>query len=193
MTLGRLADAAGLSKSGVVRHFPTKEELQLHTLEHAFERFAHVVWVPASAREPGLDRLSALCDAWCAYLARDTFPGGCFLTAVATEFDARPGPVRDAIAAALTRWLGVLEAEARRAIEAGELDPATDPAALAFELNALAVGANQAKQLLGDDAAPERSRRLMAARLAAGDRRTDACEGHRPRQPPSARTRAQPG
>ena len=165
MTLGRLADVSGLSKSGVVRHFPSKEQLQLRTLEHAVRRFTEVVWTPCAAAPAGRERLATLCDAWCDYLAGDTFPGGCFISAVSAEFDGRSGPVRDAIATAQNRWLGLLEAEARTAIATGEFDPDTDPSVLAFELNALAVGANQCRQLLDDDAAPDRSRRLMAARI----------------------------
>lgn len=161
MTLGRLAAVAGVSKSGIVRHFPTKEELQLRTLEHAAARFTEVVWMPAAGEEPGVARLRALCDAWCAYLAGDTFPGGCFVSAIAAEFDGRPGPVRDALAAQQARWLRVLAAEARLAVDAGDLPPGSDPATIAFQLNALAVGANQCRQLLGDQDAPDRARRLM--------------------------------
>ena len=64
-------------------------------------------------------------------------PGGCFLTTATIEYDARPGPMRDAVAAAMKRWLGVLEREVATAIEAGELPPDTEPADVAFQLNAL--------------------------------------------------------
>jgi AcrR family transcriptional regulator len=166
VTLGRLAETVRLSKSGVTRHFPTKEELQLRTLEHAFARFAATVWRPGLERPAGIERLRAVCDAWTAFLAGDTFPGGCFMTGVAAEFDGRPGPVRDAVAAAQRRWLGLLADEARQAVAAGDLPADTDPEELAFELNALALGANQARQLLDDDGAPAHSRRLMHALLA---------------------------
>jgi AcrR family transcriptional regulator len=161
VTLGRLAEAAKLSKSGITRHFASKRELQLCTLEHALDRFAADVWRPAAERPPGLERLLAICHAWTEFLAGDGSPGGCFMTAASAEFDGRPGPVRDAIAAALRRWLGVLTREAQAAIDRGQLAPETDPTTLAFQLNALAMAANQARQLLGDQTAPERSRRLM--------------------------------
>lgn len=161
VTIGRLADATGLSKSGVTRHFPTKEHLQLQTLSHAVDVFTRVVWEPVADRRPGLDRLLALCEAWTDYLAGDVFPGGCLLTGASAEFDAREGPVRDAVRAALQRWLAVLAGEARTAIRTGELDPGTYAEALAYELNALALAANQARQLLDDDDAPRRSLALM--------------------------------
>lgn len=171
VTVGRLADAAGVSKSGVTRHFPSKLQLQLETLAHALERFTELVWVPASARRGGLERLLALCDAWTNYLAGDAFPGGCFLTAASVEFDGREGPVRDALRAALERWLSVLAREVEQAVADGDLVPDVDPRALAFELNALAVGTNQAVQLLGDAEAPTRGRALMhRAILSRADR-----------------------
>jgi AcrR family transcriptional regulator len=129
------------------------------------------VWDPVAERAPGVERLLALCDAWMAYHAADELPGGCFLTAASAEFDGREGPVRDAIRDALARWLAVLAREVRAAVRAGDLAPDTDPERLAYAINALALGANQARQLLGDDDAPERSRRLMHQTVLA----------HRPR------------
>ena len=161
VTVGRLAGAAGLSKSGVTRHFATKEELQLETFRHAIGVFRARVWDPVADRPAGLDRLRALCAVWMDHLAGDDFPGGCFLSAASTEFDGRDGPVRDEVASALDLWLRVLGGEVRAAVANGELRPDTDPALVAYELNALAVAANQARQLLGDEAAPSRSLALM--------------------------------
>ncbi len=167
VTVGRLADAAGVSKSGVTRHFATKEQLQLETFAHAIGMFTEAVWAPVAGVRAGRERLLALCETWTEHLAGDAFPGGCFLTAAAAEFDGREGPVRDAVRLALARWLKVLAHEARVAIDAGELAGGTDPDALAYELNAFALAANQARQLLGDDAAPARSRALMRGAILA--------------------------
>lgn len=161
VTIGRLAEATGLSKSGVTRHFPAKVELQLETLAHANARFERVVWAPAAGCTPGLERLRAICRSWTAFLAGDTFPGGCFLSAASAEFDGRSGPVRDEVARSLSRWLRVLEREAATAIAGGELPESADARGIAYQLNALAVGANQARQLLGDEEAPARSLALM--------------------------------
>lgn len=172
VTIGRVADAAGLSKSGVTRHFATKEELQLEALSHALELFAADVWAPVAQLPAGLERLLAICRRWTEHLAGDTFPGGCFITAASAEFDGREGPVRDAIQAAVKRWLRLLAGEVRAAIAAGDLAPETDADLLAYEINALALAANQARQLLGDERAPERSlglmRRAVLARRPSG-------------------------
>src|SRR5437763_3406727 len=142
LTIGRLADRLGMSKSGLVGRFGSKEQLQLATLDQAADIFSHTVYEPASGAAPGLARLNAICDAWVAYLARPPFPGGCFLTTAMVEFDARPGAINDAVKRVLKRWLAVLEQEATTAIANRELPADTDPDDVAFTINALAVGAN---------------------------------------------------
>ena len=165
ITIGTVADGLGMSKAGVVGPFGSKRELQLAALEGAIEIFRAEVWERAAASSPGLDRLRAIAEHWISYLERDVFPGGCFLTAAAAEFDGRPGRVRDAVSATLRRWGAVLEAEARTAIEHGDLDPGTDPAQVAFELNAIAMAVNQARQLRADPDAGRRGRIAMARAL----------------------------
>lgn len=165
ITIGTVADGLGMSKAGVVGPFGSKEKLQLAALEGAIEIFRAEVWDRAADSSPGLERLRAIAERWISYLERDVFPGGCFLTAAAAEFDGRPGRVRDAVAATLRLWNAVLEAEARTAIEAGELDPSADPAQVAFELNAIAMAVNQARQLRADADAGRRGRIAMARAL----------------------------
>ena len=165
LTIGRLADRLGMSKSGLVGRFGSKEQLQLATLDQAADMFRRTVYEPASAAPPGLARLNAICDAWVAYLGGPLFAGGCFLTTAMVEFDARPGPVNDAVKKVMRRWLGVLEREASTAIESGELPGDTDPKDVAFTINALAVGANCDFQLNRNPASLQRARRAMAAAL----------------------------
>jgi AcrR family transcriptional regulator len=165
-TLGRLAHDLQMSKSGVLGHFRTKEELQLHALEAAAQVFTREVWEPSLGAEPGLARLEAICDAWISYLERGVFPGGCFLTAASCEFDGRPGPVHDAIRTTLELWQRVLRSQVRVAIDAGELPGDADPEMIAFQLNALAMGANQAVQLFENGQAVRLAHRAMRATVA---------------------------
>jgi AcrR family transcriptional regulator len=167
LSIGRLADDVGMSKAGVLNHFGTKEELQLAALVRVREIYTREVWEPASSAAPGRARLLAICDHWLDYLGRDVFPGGCFVTAASCEFDDRPGRVRDAVAAAHGRWLKVLASEARTAIRNGELPRGTDPDDVAFQLNAIAMGVNQARHLFEDPDAPARGWRAMRAVLNA--------------------------
>jgi len=167
LTIGRLAGDLEMSKGGVLGHFGTKEELQLAALEAASEIYRREIWEPAQDAAPGRARLLAICDAWLSYLARDVFPGGCFVAAASCEFDDRPGRVHDAVVAMHRRWMGVLAREVRIAVKNGELPRATDPEDIAFGLNATAMGVNQARRLLGDATAPERGWRAMRALLGA--------------------------
>jgi AcrR family transcriptional regulator len=161
ITIGRLAEQLAMSKSGLIGRFGDKEAMQRAVLAAAVERFTAAVWVPAAAADPGLPRLEAIVDAWVDHLRGGVFPGGCFVTTASVEYDARPGPLRDDVAAAVGRWLGVLEAEARRAREAGDLPPDRDPADVAFELHSLASGGSVAGRLTGDDAALDRVHAAM--------------------------------
>ncbi len=170
LTFGRLAAELEISKSGLLGHFPNKEALQLEALDMAVAIFRREVWERTAGAEPGLPRLLAICDAWISYLERGVFPGGCYLTAASCEFDDRPGPVREAVADTMKTWLQALEAEAATAVEAGDLPPKSDPAAIAFQLNALAMGTNHALQLFGDRRAPKWGRHAMRAALGVAER-----------------------
>ena len=75
LSLARLADAVGMSKSGLFAHFKSKEELQLATVESASSLFAHQVTEPAARARTGLERLRSLADGYLAYLETETFPG----------------------------------------------------------------------------------------------------------------------
>jgi AcrR family transcriptional regulator len=153
LTIGRLASDLGMSKAGVIGHFGTKEELQLATLELAGEIFREHVWAPAEHLPAGLPRLLAICDAWSRYAHNPPFPGGCFIAAASFEFDGRAGRVHDDLAKVVKRWRKTLAKEIRTAMDAGDLPPETDPDQVAFSLEALAGGANPARQLHGDASA----------------------------------------
>jgi AcrR family transcriptional regulator len=165
VTIGGLAEQLEMSKSGLVGRFGSKEQLQLAVVEVAADVFRDVVYEPAAGEPPGLRRLEAICDAWIAYLGDPPFSGGCFLTTAMVEFDARPGPVNDAVREVMRLWLRVLEREAATAVRNGELPSDTDPKDIAFTINALGVGANCHYQLHRDRSALPRARRAMAAVL----------------------------
>ena len=166
LTIGRLADEVAMSKSGLFGLFGSKEELQAATFAVAVEHFIAAVWQPAARSEAGVPRLLALIDRWLDYHQRRALPGGCLVTTATVEFDARPGPLREAVAAARRRMHAALEAEARAAVEAGDLPADTNAADVAFSLYALASSASQAIQL-GEPGARARARRSMRAVLGA--------------------------
>jgi AcrR family transcriptional regulator len=141
LTIGRLAAELRMSKSGLFAHFGSKQELQLATIAAAGERFRAEVIEPALRLPPGAERLRAIGNG---YLNRvNDYAGGCFWFSVTAEYDDRPGPVRDAIAAAMDSWLALIAAEARAAGD-------QDPERFAFEFYAAGLGANARFRLAGD-------------------------------------------
>ncbi len=158
LTIGRLASELNMSKSGLFAHFGSKEELQVATAEAAAARFYAEVVAPAQSEPEGAARLRAYCAAYIDYLERGVFPGGCFWASAAAEFDDRPGPVREVISAGVLAWMGEL---ARQASFAG----VDEPAALAFEIYSLGLGANACSRLLADGGAFGRARVAIERRL----------------------------
>jgi AcrR family transcriptional regulator len=167
LSIGQLASKLKMSKSGLFASFGSKEDLQLATIERARQIFVDAVVRRAMMAPRGLPRLWALCDAWLDYAGRSVFRGGCFFAAVSAEFDSRPGPIRDRIAALMKEWLSTLSVAVRKAQEAGHLRADADPDQLAFEIHSLSMGANWAHQLHGDKGAFDRARAGIRQRLSA--------------------------
>ncbi|MEV4674191.1 MULTISPECIES: TetR/AcrR family transcriptional regulator [Actinomadura] len=167
LSIGRLATELRISKSGVFTHFGSKEELQLATVRKAVKLFREHVVKPALAAPEGLPRVRALLDAWQRYQREPVFPGGCFFHSTMAEFDARPGRVRDAIAASQRDWGAFLERCLGEARDRGELAASTDVPQLAFELDALCRTGAAHALLYDEPAYHDRAARAMDARLAA--------------------------
>jgi AcrR family transcriptional regulator len=165
LSIGRLADAVGMSKSGLYAHFGSKEELQLATIAAANEIFDEHVLAPAMAARNGLERLRLLTGGYLRYIESDVFAGGCFFASVLSETDTRPGPVRDRLFAFLSDWLGRLDATIREAQAEGSLDPDEDPADLTFELEAAIFLANAQFVVVQTSEPIERARRMINRRL----------------------------
>jgi len=165
LSIGRLAEALGVSKSGLFAHFGSKLDLQIDTVRAAREVFMEEV-VGAARLEGGVGEILSLTDAWLDYMEREVFRGGCFLVAASVEFDSRPGPVRDEIAGLVSEWLMALEAAIDDAQDAGDVSRETDAQQLAFELHSLCMGANWAFQLYRDTAAFDRARSAIRRRLS---------------------------
>lgn len=166
LSIGKLASATDVSKSGVYAHFDSKEDLQLATVETARTLFIDVVVAPALQSE-GLDRLRALCESFLSYVEQRTLPGGCFFAAAAAELGARPGPLKERVAANQRDWIRVLTDAAEQAATRGQLSADTDVAILVFELNALVIAANTGFILHDDPAIITRARAAVARVLAA--------------------------
>ncbi|HYH58261.1 MAG TPA: TetR/AcrR family transcriptional regulator [Thermoleophilaceae bacterium] len=160
LTIGRLSSELGLSKSGLFGHFGSKEELQLATVDAAGAVFVREVVEPALSEPEGAPRLRAFCEHWIGYLEREVFAGGCFFSAASTEFDGRPGPVRDKLRDGQQALMRELAKQAK-------LAGVEEPDQLVFEVYSLIQGTNAQYQLLRERQVFARARRAIDRLLLA--------------------------
>ncbi len=169
LTFGQVADMAEVGKSNLQVLFGDKENLQLAALAHAIGLYHAQVIVPAMRKRTPLARLRALMSGWFDFVETRQLPGGCVITAVSSEYRARPGPLRDAILqyreAGRARLYGLIrEAKAQGQIAAG-----ADEAKLVMELLAYQAFANVAASL-DDKAEFDRAKAAAAEALAKAAR-----------------------
>ena len=165
LTIGSLANATGMSKSGLFAHFKSKEQLQLQVLQHARERYTEVVALPAFKAPRGEARLRAIFDRtlreW-----EDALPGGCIFHAVAAELDDQPGPARDYLVEAMTEQRKMFARSAEMAIETGEFRSDLDVDQFVYELSSITGAYHHFGRLLGDPKADQYARRAFESLLA---------------------------
>ena len=169
LSIGHLAGAIGMSKSGLYAHFGSKLELQLATVDEAERIFNGEVMQPAFAARPGRAQLVAVCEAFLGYVQRRVFPGGCFFAATALEMGTRPGPVKDRVAAIQSGFTALLRSFVAIALEQHELPAREDPDWLAFELHAILLAADAKFVLLDDPAILDLARQVVRQRLGLGN------------------------
>jgi AcrR family transcriptional regulator len=165
LSIGNLAAALGMSKSGVYAHFGSKQELQSAAVEEAGRIFNAEVIEPALAAPPGLPQLLTVCDAFFDHLQRRTFPGGCFFAGAALEMGTHPGPVREQIASFQSGFTALIRQFVNTALERHELPADEDPEALTFELNGIILAANTNFVLHQDSQTLDIARRVVRRRL----------------------------
>ena len=132
LSVGSLAKRVGMSKSGLYAHFESKEDLQSKVLNTAAEVFVDVVMVRALKKPRGLPRIQALFDLWLEWSSGE-HSGGCPFISAATEYDDRPGPVRDTLVAHLNDLQGAIARAARISIEEGHFRNDLDVDQFTFE------------------------------------------------------------
>jgi AcrR family transcriptional regulator len=166
LSIARLADHVGISKSGLYAHFRSKEELQLATIEAAGEIFEEEVVRPTEGERTARGTLEALCERFFSHVERRVFPGGCFFAAASAEVDAHEGRVRDRVAEFMLGWIENLRELVEAAQREDAIPPDEDPAQLAYELEAAMMLANNLFVLTNDPATLERGRRAVRRLLA---------------------------
>ncbi|GAA4679330.1 TetR/AcrR family transcriptional regulator [Phytohabitans rumicis] len=165
LSLAQLAEALGVSKSGLFAHWRSKQDLQLATVERAREQWQEQVIAPARTAPRGARRLWALHVSRLDFYASQTLPGRCFFANAKFEYNARSGPVYDRIAQTHAEWMEYVELLARQAVEQGELRPDTDVAMLAYEVEAVGVAAVMQYRLLSPEVVYPLAWRVVLERL----------------------------
>jgi AcrR family transcriptional regulator len=165
LSIGALADAMHMSKSGVFAHFGSREELQISVIREYHERFAAEVFAPAIRAPRGLPRLRALFERWLRRVSVE-IDSGCIYISGAVEFDDRPGAVRDALAQMVRTWHGTLEKAIRLAVDEGHLRADTDPHQMLFEIHGLILSLHHDARFLKLPGALERAYRAFERMLA---------------------------
>lgn len=159
VSIGKLADRVGLSKSGLFAHFDSKESLQVQILAEAIARFADMVVAPAIKKPRGEPRVRALFENWLKWAVADFMPGGCIFIAAAVELDDKPGPARDLLVGSQKDWLEVLAEAARIAIREGHFRSNLDVGQFAHEAYSIAYGHHFVSRLLREPKALQRTRK----------------------------------
>ena len=197
VTLGNLADRLGLSKSGLFAHFRSKEALQLSVVEEAVERFIDQVARPSIFAERGAPRVTALFENWLAWFRADTRSAsgsgrGCVFLALASEYDDRPGPVREAVAASQRTWLDFVAGASQRAVDAGHFRADLDTRQFAFEFVGIGMSLQFSSKLVGDRFAERRARNAFEELVERSRRPPIATRAVARRATPRTRPTARP-
>jgi AcrR family transcriptional regulator len=148
VTIGNLAKATNLSKSGLFAHFQSKENLQIEILNHAARSFSEGVIIPALKIKAGIPRIRALVDNWIQWTSELT--GGCIFVSASADFSDRPGKVRDVLLHQQKEWIGCLKRIAQSAVQTGDFRQDIDNDQFAFDLYSLLLGFHLYYNLLDD-------------------------------------------
>ncbi|MFZ5468224.1 MAG: TetR/AcrR family transcriptional regulator [Myxococcota bacterium] len=179
VTLGTLAAALDLSKSGLFAHFRSKEALQLQVLERAVERFVDAVVRPALLEPRGEPRVRELFERYLAWIRRGSSRGGCLFMSLSNEYDDRPGVVRDRLVRSQKEWLSTLARAASLAVDEEQFRADLDCEQLAYEVLGIGMAFQHAHKLLGDPRAEKRARVAFSDLLSRAVRRTRATASRR--------------
>ncbi len=147
LSLGPLADAMKMSKSGVFTRFGSRSILQMAVLQNYHGQFQRRVLQPALAARKGLPRLRALFSSSLAHIGEPRL-AGCFYISCAAEYDDRPGPLRHELTSGVLAWRALFEQSVAQAVELGQLAASADKGQMVFEIYGLLLAVQHDMRLL---------------------------------------------
>jgi AcrR family transcriptional regulator len=166
LSIGSLAEAMRMSKSGVFAHFGSREDLQIAVVREYHRRFAEEVFFPAMQAPRGLPRLRRLFENWVRRVSVE-IDSGCIYISGAVEFDDRPGPVRDELVTMVHDWQAALSKAIALAISEGHLRGDVDARQTLFEVHGLILALHHDARFLRQPDALGRARVAFERIIAA--------------------------
>jgi AcrR family transcriptional regulator len=163
VSLNDVAEAVGLSKSGLFKHFESKESMELSALDQGFDRFVEFIWKPAEALPPGRPRLELIFERWLDWAEIENAAGGCLIMAASVELDDQPGPMRDLLQKRVRQWRKTLGRE-MQTLRDPPLSEA-EAASAVFQMKSFILGHSDARRMLEDEGARAAARAAFDALL----------------------------
>ncbi|MCR5872927.1 TetR/AcrR family transcriptional regulator; helix-turn-helix transcriptional regulator [Phenylobacterium sp. J426] len=148
VSLADVAEAVGLSKSGLFKHFDSKEAMELEIVDYVTLLFTEFVWRPAEHLPTARERLSRIFDLWMDWEDKKWAQGGCPIMAFSVELDDQPGPVRDLLQRRLQQWKKTLLRQFQQLREPPLSDVEAQTAY--FQMKSFALGHLDARRIMGD-------------------------------------------
>ena len=158
LSIGAVAELTQMSKSGVFAHFGSREELQISVVREYHARFEQEVFYAAMPAPRGLPRLCAMFDNWMKRTSAE-IDSGCIYISGATEFDDRPGPVRDALVESVSIWQAAMFRAVQQATAEGHFRAEADERQIAFEIHGLILASHYEARFLHTPGSIERARK----------------------------------
>ncbi|PIP93043.1 MAG: TetR family transcriptional regulator [Bdellovibrio sp. CG12_big_fil_rev_8_21_14_0_65_39_13] len=155
LSIGKLAEAVGLSKSGLFGHFKSKEKLQEMILDYTADSFTFKVFLPATKMPRGIPRIDAILENWVKW-TKNLMKGGCPLLTAAIEFDDRPGEIRNKVRDLYRQKMDFFKKAAVIAVTEGQFKRDSDPEQFAYEFYSLMAGYHINSRLLDDKKAEQK-------------------------------------
>ena len=166
LSIGGLAEATSMSKSGVFAHFGSREDLQMEVLKLYHYRFEQEVFFPSMKEPRGIQRLQSMFARWVKRVSVE-IASGCIYISGAVEYDDRPGPIRDSLVAMVRAWQGALLRCVEQSIATGDLKADTDAQQLVYEMYGLILALHHDARFLRVPGSIERAQAGFVRLLAS--------------------------
>ncbi|ASD69658.1 TetR/AcrR family transcriptional regulator (plasmid) [Pseudoalteromonas piscicida] len=157
VTIGSMAKLCGLSRSGLISHFDSKEDMQLAILDYCEDQFMLHVVAPARHQDP-LVQLKMLFSIWADW-TRELFNephSTCPFIKALVEFNCHTdSPIHTKVTEQHNRLFSYIKHKIVQGIESGIFHPELDAQCAAYELYNLYLGHAIAKNTVLTEHASE--------------------------------------